>query len=79
MIDVQISAELSYALALTHVLFNVALLIAIAATAGRRIAEGERHSAARWVLWAVVFSLLTSPCLWALTRWYARLAELRGW
>jgi len=79
MIDIQISPELSYVLAVAHVLWNYAWVAYLVALAGACIVKEQKQKAALCLLGAIFLSVWCAPSIWTLTRWYAQLAELRRW
>jgi len=79
MIDVQVSVELSYAIALLWA------AVALSAIGGQSFLAGCFATKRRWRCLALsaidvmMWAMILVGSLWNLTRWYSALAEARGW
>ncbi|HUW11459.1 MAG TPA: hypothetical protein VM537_17130 [Anaerolineae bacterium] len=80
MIDIQMSAELNYALALLKYILYLCSFGFCCLGVGIIVERGQKKLAFALLVMSTLFAALTLPTLsWKLTRWYAILAELRGW
>lgn len=79
MIDIRVSPELSYVLAVAWwALWTVWSGINCAASA-LHVRDGKRVAAATLALAAAIASMVSVVALHDVAKWYAILAQLRGW
>ena len=79
MIDIQMSVELSYAIAVLLCVSNYALTAFWFVQVGHWLTKDQKWSAVGALIFAVPSGLFGMSFLWNVARWYAQLAELRGW
>lgn len=80
MIEIQMSPELCYALALLRYAVSIIVMCTSSSFAAIMLYTKSRRAFICYLITAMIWAGGILPMAsWDLTRWYARLAELRGW
>ena len=80
MIEIQMSPELCYTLALLRYIISIVAICFFASCAAAMLYIKDKSAFVGYVIATALWAFGILPMvIWSLTVWYARLAELRGW